>query len=364
MADLLFKCASCASALVVEDSCIGQVIECPECRKTVSVPQTGTFFRCTNSSCRVELTAPASMVDEEIDCPHCETRQTIPLKKPLRLKQPMPTAAPAQADQQSMPPSSNQQENEAVQVSATQVVIFCPLSTAFSHVAGAIARLGKVKKADWNQQVIEGRIRYGLQSVKVHAALLEQGQGKTIVEVQASGDDVWGEASGNVIQRLVEALCNLGNPAYQADRRGMPIAVLVGSLVAFVAILAFVIQFVSGNGSVLKLQSLDGGCKSAVNQFMHSWATLDPDSAVIAMDPRTIESMKTVVRSIKLKRFDGKVSDLGESTWTVLATGAQYDVLTYSVSPVADMGGTFIPVDIEVSVAKDSKKVLAVKPHL
>ena len=97
MADLLFKCSGCSTPLAVEDDCVGQVIECPGCHGRVSVPQPGTFFRCTNSLCRVELTAPSSMVGEVMDCPNCETKQTIPLIKPLRLKKPTtaPTAAPS-----------------------------------------------------------------------------------------------------------------------------------------------------------------------------------------------------------------------------------------------------------------------------
>ena len=96
MADLLFKCSNCSTPLAVEDDCVGQTIECPGCHGQVSIPQPGTFFRCTNLPCRVELTTPASMVGQEIDCPSCETRQTVPLKRDLRIKRSKPVPTPAE----------------------------------------------------------------------------------------------------------------------------------------------------------------------------------------------------------------------------------------------------------------------------
>ena len=109
---------------------------------------------------------------------------------------------------------------------------------------------------------------------------------------------------------------------------------------------------------------LDDGCGNAVRGFMGTWVSSGPNAAVASMDSRTTESMETVVRDITLKSFDGKVSFKGESTCTVIATGEEYPTRTYSVATVANMGGTFIPVEIEIAVCKDTKKVLRVIPNL
>ena len=100
MADLLFICSGCSTPLAVDDSSIGHVIECPDCKQKVMVPQVGSVFRCTNPSCYTQLSAPAGMVGTAAACPNCNTRQTIPLKKPLRLKQPTISAANAEPTQQ------------------------------------------------------------------------------------------------------------------------------------------------------------------------------------------------------------------------------------------------------------------------
>jgi hypothetical protein len=107
-----------------------------------------------------------------------------------------------------------------------------------------MGRVGKVKKEDRQQQFVEGRIKYGLQSVKVRASLVEREAGKTNVLIQASSDDVWGAGAKNATKRLVEALRNLDNPGYQPDRLGMHPAALVGLLIGFVFLLLLIMKYV------------------------------------------------------------------------------------------------------------------------
>ena len=129
-------------------------------------------------------------------------------------------------------------------ISSNEVVISSPLAGAFDLVSQAMGRLGKVKKEDRQQQFVEGRIKYGLQSVKVRASLVEREAGKTNVLIQASSDDVWGAGAKNATKRLVEALRNLDNPGYQPDRLGMHPAALVGLLIGFVFLLLLIMKYV------------------------------------------------------------------------------------------------------------------------
>lgn len=62
----------------------------------------------------------------------------------------------------------------AQQTSANEVVLAMPLEVAFEKVSGAIQQVGKIKRHDRSQQFIEGRIRFGLESVKVHTVLVER----------------------------------------------------------------------------------------------------------------------------------------------------------------------------------------------
>lgn len=93
-----------------------------------------------------------------------------------------------------------------------------------------------------------------------------------------------------------------------------------------------------------------------------------PES-VVWMDSRTpdtkgIVQMRRGVQFslISLKSWDGKISSIGDSTWTDRTTGNQHDTRVYRVMPVMEsFGGRFIPVTIEVSVAKDSGKVFIIE---
>jgi len=118
-----------------------------------------------------------------------------------------------------------------------EVVIYAPLEAAFEHAAVAVNRLGSIRKRDLKNQTIDGYIKYGLQSVRVHVSLVERVQGETTAVVQASSDDVWGAGAKNATGRLIELLVNLDNPGYQPDRLGMRPAALVGIIIAFVLIL-------------------------------------------------------------------------------------------------------------------------------
>ncbi len=130
------------------------------------------------------------------------------------------------------------------QLSPNEIVISFPLDEAFSHVSQAMQRLGAVKQEDRGQQFVEGRVKCGLQSVKVRASIVEREQGKTNVVIQASSDDVWGAGAKSATKRLIETLSNIDNPGYQPDRLGMHPAVLAVKLILFVIVLLVVMKYV------------------------------------------------------------------------------------------------------------------------
>jgi hypothetical protein len=119
-------------------------------------------------------------------------------------------------------------------ISPNEIIMLCPFKTAFGHVTEAIERLGKVKKSDRDQQYIEGKIKFGLQSVKVRVSFVERDEGKTNVVIQGSSDDVWGAGAKNATKRLVELLLNLDNPGYKPDRLGMHPAAIIGIVIGII----------------------------------------------------------------------------------------------------------------------------------
>ena len=125
-------------------------------------------------------------------------------------------------------------------VSDTEVVIAAPRGVAFEHVAEAIQKLGTLKQRGPDETFIDGRMRYGLQSVAIRVSLVERDPGQTTVVIQGSSDDVWGMGAKNASKRLVSMLENLGNPGFKADRLGISPLALAGVVVGFVVVLGYI----------------------------------------------------------------------------------------------------------------------------
>jgi hypothetical protein len=261
--------------------------------------------------------------------------------------------------------------------SANEIVYPASRSATMSKVANAINLLGKVTEQNVQKQYIAGKIKYGLQSVKVRVSVVPVGQNQCRVVVQGSSDDVWGAGAKNVTRRLMETLRNLDNPGYKPDRLGIHPLALAGVVIGlFVLVILIVggLNLVTGSdnhshstsseNSDTKPETTDDSGTSAAKHFMEEWARSGSASAEAALDPRAVDAVQNAVRTIKVKRFDGNVSDVGEGTVTKYATGDQYPVNDFDVAPVIDMGGAFVPMHIRISVAKDSGKVIAVVPQL
>jgi hypothetical protein len=127
-------------------------------------------------------------------------------------------------------------------ISDSEVVIEAPRSTAFEHVAEALEKLGTLKQRDPNETFIDGRIRFGLQSVAMRVSLVERDPGQTTVVIQGSSDDAWGMGAKTASKRLVQMLENLDNPGFKADRLGIHPLALVGVVIAFGFILWLIME--------------------------------------------------------------------------------------------------------------------------
>lgn len=127
-------------------------------------------------------------------------------------------------------------------ISDTEVLIEAPRSVAFEQVAEAIERLGTLKQRDPNETFIDGRIRFGLQSVAMRVSLVERDPGQTTVVIQGSSDDAFGMGAKNASKRLVQMLENLDNPGFKADRLGIHPLALVGVVIGFCFILFLMME--------------------------------------------------------------------------------------------------------------------------
>lgn len=127
-------------------------------------------------------------------------------------------------------------------ISDNEVVIEAPRTVAFEHVAEALEKLGTVKQRDPNQTFIDGRIKFGLQSVAMRVSVVERDPGQTTVVIQGSSDDVWGMGAKNASKRLVQMLENLDNPGFKADRLGIHPLALVGLGIGFMFVLWLIME--------------------------------------------------------------------------------------------------------------------------
>jgi hypothetical protein len=115
-----------------------------------------------------------------------------------------------------------------------QFVIEAPLGEAAPALERAIGAVGKVTKSDLSSGSITGWGKYGLNKVKVTAALMAQ-DGDTVVTIAARSGSFGSSPVRSVIDRIKDAVVNDGNRGFEADRAGVSTSIVVFA-VAVVAI--------------------------------------------------------------------------------------------------------------------------------
>jgi len=269
----------------------------------------------------------------------------------------------------------------------------------FPVVAKAFSRVGKIGSQQRDSGAIVGRIRFQLNSVKVAVHLRNERQNRTRVTITASKGDVWGAAGAAVTETLMEAVLQEsggqvfgssndqdalpalasagGTPYTRRARKGaeeisVGVVKIIGGVIVLGLIVVGIFSVASSNSNKEEPHSspsiFDTEDKSnkeydtIAKNFVRTWAR-DPDSAVTELDQRAPESMRDAVRSIKLKRFDGKVEDADEGTLTVKTTGDQVDVVNIDATPIWLLADRYEPFPVCISIAKDSKKVISALPR-
>ena len=82
-----------------------------------------------------------------------------------------------------------------------------PPDEAWERLQEAFAEIGKVTEASDNARFLVGKVRYGLNPVRLRISVLSGGaEGTSILDIQGRGQDVWGVASRKAIDRLLGAL--------------------------------------------------------------------------------------------------------------------------------------------------------------
>lgn len=80
---------------------------------------------------------------------------------------------------------------------------------ALADLERAFSSIGKVVEVSKLTASITGRTRYGLQSVKLRVSVLSLGTGRSTIQIQGSGNDIWGAGARKGTDKLIRALESL-----------------------------------------------------------------------------------------------------------------------------------------------------------
>lgn len=125
------------------------------------------------------------------------------------------------------------------QISENEVIMHCSSSDALLRIRKAMELIGSVSASMTDQRVVSGKIKYGLQSVKIRVSIVERELGKVNAVIQGSSDDIRGVGAKSAAKRLIEVLRNLDNPGYKPDRLGVNPVALAGLVIGVVMVVFF-----------------------------------------------------------------------------------------------------------------------------
>jgi len=75
-----------------------------------------------------------------------------------------------------------------------------------ADVARAFGSVGKVLDSSATTGTISGRVRYGLQAVRLRVSVFEETPERCRIEIQGFGDDIWGGGARKGADKLIKAL--------------------------------------------------------------------------------------------------------------------------------------------------------------
>lgn len=119
-----------------------------------------------------------------------------------------------------------------------------PAPQAFSAAQKAVSAIGKVTSSNIGDYTINGKVRYGLQSVKLRVTIRPNGATSNVV-AEAESDDLWNAGGKSVVNRFLEALDRSNDPKYVPDRQGMSTGKLIVMIALFLMILVILFSFIT-----------------------------------------------------------------------------------------------------------------------
>jgi hypothetical protein len=81
-----------------------------------------------------------------------------------------------------------------------------PPGQAIDDVAAAFGECGSLLEVNEVLHHVSGRVRYGLQAVRLRVAALPEGDGASLLEIQGFADDIWGAGARKGTEKLLRAL--------------------------------------------------------------------------------------------------------------------------------------------------------------
>lgn len=75
-----------------------------------------------------------------------------------------------------------------------------------ADLANAFTTAGKLLESSDVTRTVTGRVRYGLQRIKLRVSVHDHGDGTSVLHVHAFGDDVWGGGARKGTDKLLQAL--------------------------------------------------------------------------------------------------------------------------------------------------------------
>ena len=91
-------------------------------------------------------------------------------------------------------------------MSSRRAELSIPPDQAWKILQETFDGVGKIEKADEGARSLSGKIRYGLNPVRLRITVLSSPNlNASVLDIQGRGQDVWGVASRKAIDKLLEA---------------------------------------------------------------------------------------------------------------------------------------------------------------
>jgi hypothetical protein len=81
-----------------------------------------------------------------------------------------------------------------------------PVAQAIEDLKTAFAEAGSLLEVNESTQLVAGRVRYGLQAIRLRVTVFADGASASVLEIQGFGDDIWGGGARKGTDKLLRTL--------------------------------------------------------------------------------------------------------------------------------------------------------------